>query len=584
MTAEYTQRKRNHTQPCNKSRANQHCRTLGSMNVVGPGTYLSANLRALAEVAPALAERISWPVGGDHVGTSPDGSWHYRWHQRWLPLEMPDADRALLVEGAAASPQVAVLGLGDPRMVHQLLAQNAQQTLYAWDRDPWLVRLFLGAMDFSQPLRAGTLRLLMGIDLVTSVAFLARCTIVQHPLLAQLYSHERRLIDAEVTLPLAFVARGGLFVDDVADSLWEKGYRVYTLDLHGCATDELAFAVSQSKPRLLAAINYTEGLAEFCQHVRLPLLCWEVDPSTSALPACQTPTSHAFIFTYRQAHVKSFKRAGFEHAEYLPLAANPRRRMPLVLDDAERSAWGGGRPTYVGSSIGLEIPRFRAAFDAVVARATGSADPHPAIATTWLEHALAAQRKSPSRLVVAAALDEMCPSLGTLAGGTAVQAAAEIAASEKRLRYAAALGHLGMRVWGDEGWRLMDAVAPGHKTTYMGSAGHLWDITRIYNASAVNIDVGRVYQSDIVTMRVFDIAACGGFVLADWSEALAAVFKVGDEIECHRSFDELEEKTRHYLAHPEQAQGFARKSRAAVLGRHTIAGRVGHMLSVLKSS
>ena len=548
------------------------------MDVVAPGSYLAANLHALAQVAPTLAERITWPVGGDHVGLDSDGRWHYRWHQRWLPLQLDETARALAVAECPSRDRTLVLGLGDPQLVTQLLQQASGGVVYAWDRDPWLVRLFLGSQDLTEPLHTGRLRLLMGVDLLADHESLAACCVVAHPVLGQLYENERKLLAAAPGMPVAFVAKGGLFVDDLAQSLWNKGFAVFIIDLHGVATEEVSFAVQTARPRLLAAVNYTEGLAEFCHQCGLPLLCWEVDPSTSALPACQSPTPQSYIFTYREAHVELFRRAGFERVEYLPLAANPHRRARLAMDSADQQAWGAGRPTFVGSSIGLEIPRFRSAFDAVVARCTGSLDPHPAEATRWLEHALAAQRQSPNTFVVAPALEQVCPGLSTAHGGTAVQAAAEIAASEKRLRYVAALGTMGMWVWGDEGWRLMDAVAPGHQAVYRGQAGHMLDITKIYNASAVNIDVGRVYQADIVTMRVFDIAACGGFVLAEWSPALEQVFKLGEEIECHHSFDELAEKTQHYLRNPKAAQQIASRSRAAVLDRHTIDQRVALML------
>lgn len=547
--------------------------------MVAPGSYLAANLHALAQVDPSLAERITWPVSGDHVGLSAEGAWHYRWHHSWFPLPLSEEARNQALAPGMVQGRVAVLGLGDPPLVLELLQQNRSAVVYAWDRDPWLVRLFLGAADLTAYVREGRLRLLMGIDLVSQHHALAACAVVVHPVLGQLYENERKLIAAQPGRPLAFVAKGGLFVDDIAESLWNKGFSVFTMDLHGVATDEVAFAVQTARPRLLAAVNYTEGLAEFCQQNQLPLLCWEVDPSTSVLPPCHTATSHSHIFTYRQAHVELFKRAGFEHVQYLPLAANPQRRARLDLNSDEQQTWGAGRPTFVGSSIALEIPRFQAAFDAVVARTLGSEDPHPAQATSWLEHALAAQRQSPNTLVVAGALEQVCPGLSTMAGGTAVQAAAEIAASEKRLRYMAALGSLGMWVWGDEGWRLMDSVAPGHQASFRGQAGHKLDITKIYNASAVNVDVGRVYQADIVTMRVFDIAACGGFVLAEWSAALEQVFTLGEDIECHRSFDELEEKTRFYLRNPQAAQQIAARSRTAVLLRHTVDQRVAFMLA-----
>lgn len=548
------------------------------MDLACPGAHLYANLRALSQVAPALVNRISWPVSGDHVGRAEEGSWHYHWGDRWFPLSLGDEARARALDPCAGSSPLAVLGLGDPLLVADLLAQDPERVVYAWDRDPWLLRLLLGAADFSDALLHGKLRLLMGTDLLAARTALASCDTVMHPVLGQLYHHERRLLAADPALPLAFVARGGLFVDDVAEALWESGYRVYTLDLQGLSQEELALAVREARPRVLAAINYTEGLVEFCHELGLPLVCWEVDPSTSALPPARLCTDSAHVFTYRKAHVPLFRGAGFSNVAYLPLAANPVRRAPLPLDPEERLRYGGGRPTYVGSSIALEIPRFERSFLAV-AQKVGGPEVGAEQARAWLDRALARQRQDLNTLLAPAALDDIHPGLASASGGAAAQAVAEISAAEKRLRFVAGLGDLGMWVWGDAGWSAMDRLCPGHQAHYRGSAAHNLDVTKIYNASAVNVDVGRIYQADIVTMRVFDIAACGGFVLAERSDALAEVFEVGTEIETHGSFDELHDKTRHYLAHPDRAAAFAARGRDAVLQRHTISGRLVQMLA-----
>ena len=73
-----------------------------------------------------------------------------------------------------------------------------------------------------------------------------------------------------------------------------------------------------------------------------------------------------------------------------------------------------------------------------------------------------------------------------------------------------------------------------------------------------------MYQDDIVTMRVFDVLACGGFVLAERSSALAELFEIGAEVDCYASADELEAKVAHYLAHPDSARAIARRGREAV--------------------
>ena len=153
----------------------------------------------------------------------------------------------------------------------------------------------------------------------------------------------------------------------------------------------------------------------------------------------------------------------------------------------------------------------------------------------------------------------------------------EGAAAEKRLRCVGALGGLGMRVWGDAGWARIAHTGARH----MGYAGHFSELGRIYCGSRVNIDIGRLYQPDIVPMRIFDILASGGFVLAEHTAGLEEVLVVGQEIETWSSERELVEKARWYLAHPDQAREIAAAGMARVRADHTIRGRMAHMLSQL---
>jgi len=154
----------------------------------------------------------------------------------------------------------------------------------------------------------------------------------------------------------------------------------------------------------------------------------------------------------------------------------------------------------------------------------------------------------------------------------------EIAASEKRLTLVARLGAMGARVWGDPGW---ERVA-GYGVQYMGRANHGEELSKIYCASDVNIDIGRIYQQDIVTMRVFDVLGCGGFLLAEHSEGLEALFEIDVELVTWRSWEELRDKVTYYLAHPKERRALADAGRRAVLERHTIEQRVEAMLEALE--
>ena len=127
------------------------------------------------------------------------------------------------------------------------------------------------------------------------------------------------------------------------------------------------------------------------------------------------------------------------------------------------------------------------------------------------------------------------------------------------------------KIWGDRRW--------GGIPNYRGQAGHLREVVHIYRHSAINIDINRIYQSDIITMRVFDVIASGGFILTEYTPALDDVFDVGVEIATYRTMEELVEKVDYYLAHPQERQKIIDAGRARVLREHTMAHRADRMLS-----
>ena len=450
--------------------------------------------------------------------------------------------------------------------------EEAELAIVAWDRDPWLLRLLLGRTDYARELRAGRLRIGLGADLV-ELAQPDHQRVV-HPFLGDVYANEIAFVKRGAGPKRALVCAGGLYVDSLARALRARGYAVWTLDSERLSHEELEHTARTLEPGLVASINYRDGLAEFTHGIGAPLIVWEIDPSTSAPRAPTSPTEHARVFTYRRESAREFRTAGFEHVEYLPLAADTELRRPLELDDGERARYAA-RVSFVGSSMSASADEFAELFRAGLAR-------HGAGATNVLEDVLAAQRADFSRWLVPELLEEHAPGFRgrCRASGEAhdpAVLAGEIAASEKRLTYAANLGRFGLHVWGDPGWERVAA----HGVSYRGAAAHARELTRIYCASEVNLDVGRLYQSDIATMRVYDILACGGFALVEHSPALEEVFEVGVEVESYRDLDELTRKLEHYLAHPASARAVAARGWAAVRERHTFELRVAHMLASL---
>ncbi|HEY0711055.1 MAG TPA: glycosyltransferase [Polyangia bacterium] len=545
-----------------------------------PAARLEQNLRALARRNPLLAQRLCWPVADGHVVTNIEGRLMLKLHQSHTALELSPSTvaetcRAVIAHQESSLVDGFVFGVGAGELVDELLRCGRVGRVTAWDRDPWMLRLALSRFDFRLALLSGRLRLALGTDLFAEVASLPRY-VVHHPVLASVYRNEREIAVEGLRPRCAFIGAGGLFVDDLSDGLRAAGHSVYTVDLERLSMEELEHAVTQVRPAMVMVVNYTEGLGEFCGSHGIPLYCWEVDPTLLRLQTTSAPVDTTRVFTYRRAHVDDFKAAGFPHAEFLPLAANPARRRPATLSETERPGYAVPI-AFVGASLVDRVAGLRDDFvRGYVAHHEGCAG-SVTEGVKLLDDLLAVQRKDFRQYVVPDLLRARQPGLwaaGKAPGALDLeQVVGELAAGEKRMAFVEALGPLGVHVWGDEGW-----ARGGFQVTYRGPAGHFVELSKIYSAARINVDIGRLYQMDIVTMRVFDVLACGGFLLTERSPALLDLFTPGTHLDVFSGPEELVDKAAYYLAHPEIAAKLAQAGRALVCESHSVSQRLAHML------
>ena len=533
---------------------------------------LEGNLAALRSAGSDLAERLCWPARSSHVGRTSDG----RWLRKGMCVSLtPEELGGLEVERSGPCPSLLGVGLGE--QVAWLLEASRGRRVRAWDRDPWLLRQALSVHDFREPLAQGRLELGLGSDLIDWLEQDPQAPFSRHPRLGGLYRMESALVHRGVRGPRVGIGLDQLLAEEVADALHAEGYAVCPLDFESWSLEELDRAARRTRALGIVSINYVPDLVGFCHARGLRYLCWEIDPTTETRPRLEGPSQHCSVWTYRRAHVPLFEQAGFSHVGHLPLGSDPERRRPpegeppAGLEDL--------RVAFVGSSLEPEAARARGRLldlyaawhaDGMAAREDGA---------RRLDRALEQQAAAPERDLLEEALGA---ELGAFVEHLRrrgeredpVALAAQLAAAQKRRRYVAALRDPGVDVWGDPGW---EATA-GEGVRYRGYAGHHYALPWIYARAPINLDIGRLYQSDIVTLRVFDVLACGGFVLAEHSPDLDALFEVGREVESYVDLADLRQKVTHYLAHPEQRHAIARRGQAAVRERHTVRARVQRAL------
>ncbi len=83
-------------------------------------------------------------------------------------------------------------------------------------------------------------------------------------------------------------------------------------------------------------------------------------------------------------------------------------------------------------------------------------------------------------------------------------------------------------------------------------------------------------------MRLFEVAACGVFSLITRTEEVQALFQEGENMICFGDADELLDKVRYYLSHPDERRRIAEQAYNHVVhGGHTYVDRVRLLLQEL---
>jgi spore maturation protein CgeB len=155
--------------------------------------------------------------------------------------------------------------------------------------------------------------------------------------------------------------------------------------------------------------------------------------------------------------------------------------------------------------------------------------------------------------------------------------------SERRDRIIAPLSDLPLSIWG-AGWRkLKQGYRPGLWRRVAGSG--IWGeaLTRTWRRSKIvlNVSVWNPGEESGLNLRVFDVPACGGFLLTDHSPELAEFFTPGKEIETWSSETELRDKLQYYLTHDAEREKIALAGYARSLTLPDYTRRMRDMLEAM---
>jgi spore maturation protein CgeB len=338
---------------------------------------------------------------------------------------------------------------------------------------------------------------------------------------------------------------------------------------------QLLLDVREFSPDLVFTVNHLgfdrEGLLLDTLHrLRVPSVSWYVDSPAIILSLYDGPQSDlAFIFVWDPTYIPEVRALGFDRVFPLPLATDPEVFSP------KRAGSAGNRRTpvaFVGNSLVGSVqeklarlpgsPKFQELFQ----KLSNSFQSHP---FRRLEFLLAFEGLKENPFI--RGLDRQ--------GRSDLEAALLWRATLKyRLTCIRELVPFEPVIYGDAGWQEL----LGKGFILRPEVNYYDELPQVYGATDINFNATSLQMKAAVNQRVFDAPAAGGFLLTDFREQLAELFKVGDEVACFTEPGEIPELVRFYLRHPEVRKKVTAKARDRVLKEHTYRHRVAAMLDTMR--
>lgn len=150
------------------------------------------------------------------------------------------------------------------------------------------------------------------------------------------------------------------------------------------------------------------------------------------------------------------------------------------------------------------------------------------------------------------------------------------------------LREFSLKIWGPprNAWGTWDPERSPLGRSWQGRSAYGEEAVKIYAASEITLDIhflfGDTQPICNVTPRVFEVPACGGFLLTNACEQLERLYAVGAEMVCYRSLEELRRLTAYYLARPEERREIAARASRRARQEHTFKRRLEEMLDLLE--
>lgn len=388
-----------------------------------------------------------------------------------------------------------------------------------------------------------------------------------------------------------FYRYGSICEPDIIEVFNKMGINVYedTQEMYdkACPSSQKLATISavlcEHPVDFIFSLNFFPFLSELCERLHLLYVCWSVDCpvlelfSTSIRNRC----NRIFLFDYKQ--YETFYPQNPEGIFYLPLATHVARWDDVLehITEEDRQQYSS-EVSFVGSLYHEKSP---------LSEIHGSSS-LPEFWKGYVKGLIESQLKVYGYNLLEDAIPEALIQ-------SIKDAFPDFYCMENTFtnidRYVAAHYYLGMHASEIERIRALNGLAEQFQvalytrsnTTLLknvtcrgGVTTHV-EMPKIFHSSKINLNITIKPIQTGLSLRVWDILGCGGFLLSNYQAEIPDYFEIGRDLDCYESLADLKEKVRFYLTHEDIRREIADNGYRKVKAFHSYEARIATMLKML---
>jgi spore maturation protein CgeB len=388
--------------------------------------------------------------------------------------------------------------------------------------------------------------------------------------------HTPRHAQGKASVKKALLFFGNFFLEEeVRRALVACKIEPVLFDYKGMGPDcepALLKTIQQEQPDFILSINMkgfdgNGNTGRTAQRLGVPLFVWFVDDPRPILLSNRSHVRPGMTaLCWEREYCPLLTHAGFDRAEYLPLACDP-----VLFENTTRSSLSTNLG-FVGTAM---VDRFAGNIRDKFLWSDGLA---PLV--EFLSDMLCCEPAFP----VYGSIPQQAARLGIPLGFSDERNLTWLAAfiihhasMKKRKTIVKALVPQGIETFGDpEGWKeLLGTAIVTHP-----SVDYRHTLASVYRRIAININITSCQMPTAVNQRVFDVPMAGSFVISDRQKDLATLFGP-QEIAVYETIEDLQEKVGFYLENEAARRNITGLARKRILAEHTYAHRVQKIISLL---